>query len=418
MRVGIDFRAMQVGHQFRGIGEVLRQGCRQLDARLPAGDRIVAFYEGRGPAIDDLARELFAGGRPVTGVELPPNGPRLQRLLRDNLSPQQAATITSGCDVWVQFDPGLGIPQDHPSVLVVHDQIPLVLGDRYPAIYWPHLRAARRAGLPAAVSLQRAARRWLYERNLTNALRRAGRVIANSAHTAGTTVQFAHDHGIDDLDGRIEVCLLGATLPETGAINVMERNRVEVLGLDRVPFVLYVGGVDDRRRVDWLVDAFNHLRAGGVDVRLVLAGDSFATVASVGVRRNREALERSSYLHDIHLFGFVSDEQRAWLYEHAAVFVFPSEHEGFGLPVLEALGRGCPVVTFDNSSLREVAGPNTEVVEAGWEPLARAIGHVLDRDEAAAAAATEAGRRWAQGFTWDVLGEGLSRAVDLQRRET
>lgn len=416
-RVGVDFRAMQGGHQFRGIGEVLRQGCRQLDHRLPSEVEVVAFYEGRGASVFELVADLFSDRREVSVVEMPPNGTRLTRL-RDNLSEAQIDAIRTRCDVLVQFDPGLGLPPDLPSVLVVHDQIPTILGDRYPATYWPTYGAARSSGMSHLRALERAGRRRLYERNLANALARAGRVITNSEHTAHTTREFARTHGVPGLEDRLEPALLGVEVDEgdAGELLAMERIRTEATGIDRSPFLLYVGGVDDRRRIDLLVTAFNRLRGDGMDLHLVLAGDSFATVGSIGVERNRTPVAESSYRSDIHLFGFVTERERHWLYDNAAAFVFPSEYEGFGLPVLEALIRGLAVVTFRNSSLEEVAGPNTELVEETWDGLHRGIVTTLARGEQELAELADAGRRWAGSFTWDRFGESLARGVTDQVR--
>src|SRR6185503_13887406 len=113
-----------------------------------------------------------------------------------------------------------------------------------------------------------------------------------------------------------------------------------------------------------------------------------------------------------HLLGYVSRGQRRWLYEHAAALVFPSEMEGFGLPVVEALAAGCPVVAFDNSAMREVAGPGCHLVGESWRELAGGIAEVLDLDPTARAAEVDAGRRWAREFTWDRFGTVMAAAVE------
>jgi glycosyltransferase involved in cell wall biosynthesis len=419
MRVGIDLRAMQVGHQHRGIGEVLRHGCRQLDARLPAGDRIVAFHDDRGPSVVAIVGDVVASGRGVDLVTLPANAPRWQRL-RDNLSPRQQDVMGEACDLLVQFDPLLGVPTTVSTVVIVHDQIPLLLGDRYPETYLPRYVAARRSGMGRRRAAERATRRWLYERNLTAALGRATQVIANSHHTARTTEEFAVAHGVADIAQRTTVAPLGHHAEADGRSmpppNAMERHRFEALGLDHRPFVLYLGGVDDRRRLDLLVAAYNDLRARGVDLDLVLAGDSFATVDTIGIERTRVAIASSSYGEGIHLLGFATPRERAWLYDRAAVFAFPSEHEGFGLPVLEALAAGCAVVAFDNTAVVEVAGPNTRLVDATWRALAEGIGDLVARPAAQSADDAEAGRRWAATFTWETLGWALTTQVDRHRR--
>lgn len=418
MRIGIDFRAMQIGHELRGIGEVLRSACAELDGRLPPKDEIVAFVDPRGVSVAELLDSIFSSGRTTSEVGLPYTRRREKwRRLFDSLSPVQTAAIERSCDMLLQFDPLLGVTEIVPTVVVVHDQIPLVLGDRYPHIYWPHLSPALRSGMAPRVAADRAARRQLYERALGRALRRSRRVITNSAHTASTTAAFAREHGISDLDTRMEVALLGHRPPDRAPVTlgVMDRARLDGLGLTDGRFLLFVGGADDRRRIDWLVAAFNDLRARGVECKLALAGDTFITVDTIGSAQAREAVAASSYRDDICLLGYVSGDERTWLYRHAAVFAFPSEMEGFGLPVLESLAHGSPVVAFDNSSLPEVAGPNALLVEEGWRPLARGIEQVLRRSDAATADGAAAGRAWAARFTWDPMASALEAAIDAER---
>ena len=418
MRIGIDFRAMQIGHQYRGIGEVLRNACRELDRRAPATDEFVAFVDPTGLSVAPILEDVFGSDRAVVIVALPHARRRAKwRRVLDSLSPRQSELIRSSCDVLLQFDFQLGVPEGVASVVVVHDQIPIILGDRYPHIYWPHYRVARRSGQPVRTAAVRASRRWLYEQNLARVLGRATWVLADSQHTAQTTTAFARSHGVDDLASRLTVALLGhsAVSGPTEPLNVMEQDRIAGLGLAEVPFVFFLGGADDRRRIDLLVAAFNGLRARGTNFKLVLAGDTFSSVAAVGSEAGRRAIASSSYRHDIHLMGFVTRAERAWLYRTAAAFVFPSEFEGFGLPVLESLALGCPVVAFDNSSLPEVAGPNAELVGESWRELAAGIERLIARDPKQKQIDAVAGQAWAAGFTWETLGLVLADRLDRLR---
>ena len=104
----------------------------------------------------------------------------------------------------VQVDFGLGVPERVPTVLFVHDLIPLELGDRYPHRYLPRYRAPLAAGA-CRWSTRPTARLGaeLYIRNLTRALTRADRVLTNSAYTAATTERFAAAHGVAGLAGRL-----------------------------------------------------------------------------------------------------------------------------------------------------------------------------------------------------------------------
>jgi glycosyltransferase involved in cell wall biosynthesis len=418
MKVGFDFRAMQAGHELRGIGEVLRNAVTELDARLPASDGFVIASEARGRPVRPLARELVTSGRRIESVAVPVPPSDLRRLdrLRDNLSAEQHRAFEAA-DVLVQVDFGLGVPERVPTVLFVHDLIPLELGDRYPHRYLPRYRAARRRGMPVVEAATRAGRRQLYVRNLTRALTRADRVLTNSAYTAATAERFAADHGVDDLTGRLRVARLGCRHDTAAAppLNPLEHARLQAIGLEARPFVFFVGGADERRRLDLLVDAFNHLRSRRHDLQIVLAGDTLATLDTLQVSSARDAISASSYHQDIHLLGYVSRAQRQWLYEHAAALVFPSELEGFGLPVIEALAAGCPVVAFDNSAMPEVAGPGCHLVGESWRELADGIADVLDLDPTARAAEVDAGRRWAGEFTWDRFGTVMAAAVEELR---
>lgn len=413
MRVGLDFRAMQIGHQFRGIGQVVREGSRHLAATLPADHRFVLFADPSGPPVDGVLAEVGAADRLEAVVPLPtPRWARAQRL-KGGLTPGQARTVAGACDVLVQFDSALGVPEAPPTVVVVYDQIPVLLGERYPLAYRPTYRAARQAGLPLRVAAVRALGREAYERGVADALRKAGRVLAISEHTARTTTELARARDVEGIEAKIEVAHLGHDPDALRApdLDVLEQARMAGRGLDAHPFLFFMGGVDERRRIDLLVTAFNHLRAEGRDLKLVFAGYDFQSTETIFTESTKQAIEGSSYREDIHLLGFVSPAERAWLYRRAQAFVFPTEHEGFGLPVVEAAAAGCAVITFDTTSISELAGPNRDLCEGTWPALAATIAEVLDRPVERRRADAEAGARWAAGFTWDAFGSALARAV-------
>ncbi|MBI4401106.1 MAG: glycosyltransferase family 4 protein [Nitrospirae bacterium] len=117
------------------------------------------------------------------------------------------------------------------------------------------------------------------------------------------------------------------------------------------PYVFCVAGADPTKNVETLVEAFARLPLSLRDGHdLVLAGD-FRRRADLREHIARAGLEKQAIFT-----GMVSDERLIELYRHARLFVFPSRYEGFGLPVLEAMACGCPVVSSNASSLPEVAG--------------------------------------------------------------
>jgi glycosyltransferase involved in cell wall biosynthesis len=157
-----------------------------------------------------------------------------------------------------------------------------------------------------------------------------------------------------------------------------------------------VAGADPTKNVETVIEAFGRLPATLRDThRLVLAGD---------VRKRRDLDERVArwgLTRQTVWTGVVSDEQLITLYQHAAAFVFPSRYEGFGLPVLEAMACGCPVISSHAASLPEVVGDAALLVDPedvqGW---VTAIEQVLT-DPAVASELRARGLARAAQFSWD-----------------
>jgi len=162
------------------------------------------------------------------------------------------------------------------------------------------------------------------------------------------------------------------------------------------PFVLSVAGADPTKNVGSLVEAFGRLPQSVRDAHdLVLVGD---------FRRRPELRERVVALgveKQTEFPGVVSDERLIELYQQAALFVFPSRYEGFGLPVLEAMACGCPVISSNASSLPEVTGDAALLVDPmDMEGLAKKMNRVLS-DQTLSDDMRKRGPIRASQFTWD-----------------
>jgi glycosyltransferase involved in cell wall biosynthesis len=134
-------------------------------------------------------------------------------------------------------------------------------------------------------------------------------------------------------------------------------------------FVLYAGNVKPHKNLERLIEAFHLVRTRGLDrLKLVLIGDEISKYT---------ALRRAVHQHQLHKYvrflGFVPEQTLAVMYRLAGIFVFPSLYEGFGLPPLEAMASGTPVVTSNVSSLPEVAGDAAILVDP-YDPQAIADG--------------------------------------------
>ena len=173
-------------------------------------------------------------------------------------------------------------------------------------------------------------------------------------------------------------------------------------------YVLALGTVEPRKDLPGLVTAFDAVAATVPDVRLVIAGPD-----GWGATALHEALDASAHRARIVRLGWVDDGQRAALLRGAAVLAYPSRYEGFGLPPLEAMSVGTPVVATDTGALPETCGDAAELVATGdVDALGAALARVLD-DEGRADRLRAAGRANVARFSWDATTEGL---VALYRR--
>jgi glycosyltransferase involved in cell wall biosynthesis len=161
-------------------------------------------------------------------------------------------------------------------------------------------------------------------------------------------------------------------------------------------FVLYVGNIRPHKNLVRLIEAFAELRARGFDdLKLLIIGDEISKLP---------ALRRAVHSHKLHkhvrFLGYLEDETLAILYRLAAVFVFPSLYEGFGLPPIEAMASGTPVVTSNVSSMPEVADDAAVLVDPyNVESIVDGIARVLT-DPALAAELRRKGIARAREFSW------------------
>jgi glycosyltransferase involved in cell wall biosynthesis len=324
--------------------------ARELARRLPeaAPELEFRFYASRPGPVDGLDLTVLPGRRLWSQLRLP-----LELAQRPP-------------DLF--FAPSHVVPflARGRALTVVHD----LAFERYPAAY-----------APGALAYLRLTTRW--------AERRCPRLITVSEATATDLVDL---HGVDRR--RIAVVPLAASGPQRAVRKVAARRRVAGLGVDR-PYVLHVGRVEPRKNQLTALAAVVRLP----DLLLVCAGP----VADEEVARRLRASDRCC------LLGQVSAGDLEALYGAAEAFLFPSLYEGFGLPVLEAMARGLPVVTAAVSSLPEVGG-DAAVYEddpLDSEELAAALGRALSQRERL----RQLGRARAAEFTWERTAVGVAAVI-------
>ena len=162
-------------------------------------------------------------------------------------------------------------------------------------------------------------------------------------------------------------------------------------------FVLYVGNVKPHKNLVRLIEAFDKLRGRGFDdLKLLIIGDEISKLPAL-----RRAVHQYKLHKHVRFLGFLPADTLAVLYRLAKVFVFPSLYEGFGLPPLEAMACGTPVVTSNVSSLPEVVGDAAMLIDPyDVESIADGISRVLS-DPALASELRGRGILRAREFSWE-----------------
>jgi glycosyltransferase involved in cell wall biosynthesis len=191
-----------------------------------------------------------------------------------------------------------------------------------------------------------------------------------------------------------------------------EMERVQERYQIRGRIILYAGNIKPHKNLERLVAAFGMLkqRSGHEDVKLLIIGDEINSYGSL-----RRSVEAAGVRQDVRFFGFVPSKTLSALYRLASVFAFPSLYEGFGLPPLEAMACGTPVVTSRISSLPEVVGDAALLVDPySTEDIAHGLERVLGDDGLRAELSTR-GRARVKQFSWprsvEAIHAGYMRAL-------
>lgn len=200
--------------------------------------------------------------------------------------------------------------------------------------------------------------------------------------------------------------LLGAekygALPEDGAA-ILEKYQINR------PYVLFVGTVEPRKNIITLIKAMTKLWDNGdCDHDLVISGKYGWMYRDI-----TDFISRSRYQDKIILTGYVPDSELPYLFKHAALFVYPSVYEGFGLPPVEAMAYGVPVICSDSASLPEAAGDAALYFRAYEIPkLASLIKKGLSNEQLRQELILK-GKRHVMNLTWD---KTVKKILDLYQK--
>ena len=316
-------------------------------ASLDEPDHTFAIYAPEG-ALEGNAAERNSRFRIEPGI---PKG-RVGRLFWEQIQLPRKLLSSKPDVLHVGHSQAPLITADVPVVVTFHDATYELLPERYPAT-----------------------RRLYYRATARLAARKAKAIIAVS-HCVSEDLQRC----LKIPASKIRVVPEAASpLFKPAAADDIERVR-QRYGLEQ-PFILSVGSLEPGKGRAALTEAVRRLDG---KAQLAIAGQSSWGSTDNGAR----------YL------GFVPDDDLAALYSAAAVFAFPSHYEGFGLPILEAMACGVPVVASNTSAIPEVAGSAAILVHPTAGDLAEALRSVLD-DPVLHATMVEQGKRRAALFSWE-----------------
>lgn len=399
MHLLIDLQACQTpSSRNRGIGRYSLAFTQAL-AQAAGAHRLSLLLSDRFP--DSLAdlRETFAplvGAENIHVVALPPNCYqldtanatrwRMAELIREQAIRQigpdivHLSSLFEGlCDDAVAaVDPG----SPHHSSVTLYDLIPYLNAEHY--------------------LTDAAVRRWYYRK--LQSLKHADRLLAiseSSRREAIDALGCAADR-VCNISSAIDARFRPLDLPPAERAALGQRHAITR------PFVLYTGGIDYRKNVAGLIRGYAALPA---DLRgrhqLVIVCD-----IQPDARQELNALARRQGLgrDELILTGYVSDDELVRLYNLAKLFVFPSLHEGFGLPVLEAMACGAPALGADRSSIPEVIGWADALFDPTRESaITAAIDRALRADDFRRQL-REHGLKQARQFSWRATAR---RALDV-----
>jgi glycosyltransferase involved in cell wall biosynthesis len=233
-------------------------------------------------------------------------------------------------------------------------------------------------------------------------LGRQARVILTSS--AFSKARICHHLHIDE--SRVEVIHLGADHFDRV---VEDSAALERLKLTRGGYCVVVGSLDPRKNLQRLLDAverLGHLR----DIKFVIVGGANPRIFDSKKVAKQPVSDQVIYA------GFVSDGELKALYRDAACLIFPSLYEGFGLPPLEAMSCGCPVLASDATSLPEVCGDAAMYCDArSVDDIAAKISLMMS-DPELRQSLREKGLRHAQQFRWDLAASKLMKVLNGERQ--
>lgn len=384
MKIGVDLRPLDNPRSVnRGIGRYLTELLRALSQSDHRNEYILVTTSLNA---EDIPIKLSTKFKFLV-KQCNPKRMRDVKYVRALTVSNPAIDVDSlGCDVF--FQPDIAFPvksKQTPIVAVLYDLIPYLQKKRYQ-------RAILRGwGVRSLLGYIHDKEFWHEYRRQVRGYAAKDFVIAISEASKKDLIETIPAVELN----KVKAIPLAAGML-SGATTKDDSFERTVSALK--PFIFYAGGVDPRKGVETLVDAFNEVRNSGDSLHLILGGKEFEDEKIEQTHKIIKLINSSKYKSSIKIMGYVSDSQLKYLYENAEAFIFPSQYEGFGLQVLEAMQAGCPVIAYNNSSIPEVAG-SAAILLNRHDSLSKAIRRLV-RDKRLQKELAAKGKKQAGKFSW------------------
>ncbi len=384
MKIAIDLRPLQSGHQHRGIGKYIANVVPGLFKVGKKHEFYCYHYGDTPPKLSYVSPKV----RFVSLGNYDP-GSFSSKVYRKLFMHQPGLKESMKVDVFFQPDIGFGLSKSAPTVVTLYDLIPIIYREKYfvprkkPSFLRPFWNMRNEQVFQQFMRLN--ARFSLVDRIVS--ISQASIDDLHSVFPNTTRVPY------------VVTPLAAQKLPASGKKKMNNK-----------PYMLYVGGTDSRKNLIKLVDMYEVALQRGANVDLVLIGYDFEQSKFYDTARLLKHIDKSPVKRRIKVVGYADDADLATYYSQAKALLFASEYEGFGMPILEAMQAGCPVVCFNNSSIPEVAG-NAAIMVDTVDAFINGIVE-LAKSEKLRKELIGKGKKQVTGFTWENAAKLTLKALE------
>lgn len=240
---------------------------------------------------------------------------------------------------------------------------------------------------------------------INNNVQRADLIITVSEYSKKEILKY-----LDTSKDKIRIVSPGINLDKYSKNYFEERNKIKVKYNLSENFILFLGALEPKKNIINIIKGFERYKENINDkeIKLVIAGGKGWKYEEIFTY-----YEKSKIKKEIIFLGYIDEEDKIPLYKLSKLFIFPSLYEGFGMPVLEAMAAGTPVITSNVSSLPEVAGKGAILINPySVEEIAEGINKIINGDKEFIENLITQGKEQAKKYTWEKSVEKLEKIYE------